>query len=154
MVLSIQSSGDSAPEETAKDHPLSAFKRGRETILFVEDEESLRSVVGDFLTQFGYRVLTATNGRDALDIATAHEGAIDLLLTDVIMPQMSGPELARKIRATRPEMKVMYISGYSESILEPFDVNETGTALLQKPFTIRVLAAKLQELLNKKQLSP
>jgi len=138
------------PEEPRTDQPLSSFESGRKTILFVEDEDSLRIVVGDCLAGLGYHMLTATNGRDALASAAAHEGTIDLLLTDVMMPQMSGPELARKIRATRPEMKVMYISGYSEIILEPFDVSDSAVALLQKPFTIRVLAAKLQELFAKK----
>lgn len=138
------------PEEPPTDQPLSPSGSGKKTILFVEDEDSLRTVVGDFLAGFGYHLLTATNGRDALAIAAAHDGPIDLLLTDVIMPQMSGTELARKMRAARPEMKVIFISGYSETILEPFDVNDPGTALLQKPFTIRVLSAKLQELFGKK----
>jgi len=147
----MQSSSDSAPEELRTDQPLSPSESGKKTILFVEDEDSLRNVISDFLTGFGYHMLTATNGRDALAIATAHDGPIDLLLTDVTMPQMSGPELARKIRATRPEMKVMFISGYSQTILESFDVNDSGTALVQKPFTIRVLAARLQELFAKKK---
>ena len=145
----MQSSSDSAPEEPRTDQPLSSSGSAKKTILFVEDEDSLRTVIGDFLAG-DYHMLTAANGRDALAIATAHDGPIDLLLTDVIMPQMSGPELARKIRATRPAMKVIFISGYSETILEPFDVNDPGTALLQKPFTIRVLSAKLQELFAKK----
>ena len=146
----MRSSSDSAPEEPRTDQPLSPSESGKKTILFVEDEDSLRTVISDFLAESGYHMLTATNGRDALAIATAHEGVIDLLLTDVIMPQMSGPELARKIRAMRPQMKVIFISGYSETILEPFDVNDSGIALLQKPFTIRVLFAKLQEMFGRK----
>ena len=146
----MQPSSNSAPEESRKEQPLSPTGSGKETILFVEDEDSLRTVIGDFLTGSGYHMLTATNGHDALAIAAAHDGPIDLLLTDVTMPQMPGTELARKIRATRPQIKVIFISGYSETTLEPFDMNAPGTALLQKPFTIRVLFAKLQELLGRK----
>lgn len=146
----MQPSSDSAPEEPRTDQPLLPSEGGKKTILFVEDEDSLRTVIGDFLTESGYHMLITANGRDALAIAAAHDGPIDLLLTDVIMPQMSGPELARRIRATRPEMKVIFISGYSETILEPFDVNDSGIALLQKPFTIRVLSAKLREIFARK----
>ena len=144
----MQPSSDSAPEEP--DQPLSSTGSGKETILFVEDEDSLRTVIGDSLAGFGYQILTATNGRDALAIASAHDGPIDLLLTDVTMPQMSGPELARTLRIARPGMKIIFISGYAENIIEPFNVNDPGVALLQKPFTIRVLAAKLKELFEKK----
>ena len=131
--------------ETGKSLP--DYRPGKGTLLFVEDEESLRVVVGDFLSELGYRVLSATNGRDAIAVSSSYEGKIDLLLTDIVMPQMSGPELVRKLRSFRPAIKVMYISGYSENILASFEVSEPGTSLLQKPFTIKVLAAKLEEAL-------
>ncbi|HLJ85665.1 MAG TPA: response regulator [Candidatus Angelobacter sp.] len=122
--------------------------RGRETILFVEDEEPLRTVVGDFLSQLGYRVLSASNGKDALSVAAACPDPIDLLLTDVRMPEMSGPELAQSIQPTRPTMKVIYISGFAEPILAPYGVLKAGTILLQKPFSIKVLSTKLREVLE------
>ena len=131
--------------ETGKSLP--DYRPSKGTLLFVEDEESLRVVVGDFLSELGYRVLSATNGRDAMAVSSSYEGKIDLLLTDIVMPQMSGPELVRKLRSFRPAIKVMYISGYSENILASFEVFESGTSLLQKPFTIKVLAAKLEEAL-------
>ena len=123
------------------------YRPGKGTLLFVEDEESLRVVVGDFLSELGYHILSATNERDAIAVSSSYEGKIDLLLTDIVMPQMSGPELVRKLRSFRPAIKVMYISGYSENILASFEVSEPGTSLLQKPFTIKVLAAKLEEAL-------
>ena len=137
--------------DTETGRSLPGYRPGRGTLLFVEDEESLRVVISDFLSELGYRVLSATNGKDAIALSSSYESKIDLLLTDIIMPLMSGPELARKLRGFRPGMKVMYISGYSENILAPFDLTEPGVSLLQKPFTIKVLAEKLEEALKDRQ---
>jgi two-component system, cell cycle sensor histidine kinase and response regulator CckA len=122
--------------------------RGTETILLVEDEELLRKVVTEFLTHIGYHVLSASNGRDAMSIARNHKGIIHLLITDVIMPETSGPELARKLCAERPDLKVMYISGFDDGSLAPEGVLEPGTVLLTKPFSVRVLSATMREVLD------
>jgi two-component system, cell cycle sensor histidine kinase and response regulator CckA len=122
--------------------------RGTETILLVEDEELLRKVVTEFLTHIGYHVLSASNSRDAMSIARNHKGTIHLLITDVIMPETSGPELARSLCAERPDLKVIYISGFDDGSLAPEGVLEPGTVLLTKPFSVRVLSAKMREVLD------
>jgi two-component system cell cycle sensor histidine kinase/response regulator CckA len=122
-------------------------RRGTETILFVEDEESLRVVVSDFLSQLGYTVLSAANGKEAVVLGKSYSGNIDLLLTDVIMPEMTGPELAETLLASRPSLKIMYVSGYAENTLELHGALGSGV-LLQKPFTIKSLTLKLREILE------
>src|SRR5215471_13692939 len=113
--------------KVSTDKSLLDQQRGSETILFVEDEDSLRAVVADFLSQLGYRVLSASHGNQALEIAQTHPGSIHLLLTDVIMPGMSGPELAARLLDIRPETKVVYVSGYAEPVLAPHGVMKPGT---------------------------
>src|SRR6516225_3275592 len=115
--------------------------RGSETILLVEDEESLRHIVIDLLTQLGYRVLGASGGKEALALAEKHSGKIDVLVTDVLLPELTGPELANVLRGIRPGMKVIFVSGgvASESTLS------SGATLLMKPFTVKMLSAKVRE---------
>jgi DNA-binding NtrC family response regulator len=124
------------------------YHRGTETILLVDDEESLRNVVVDLLGQLGYRVLSAASGHDALKLAKEYPGRIDLLLTDVVMEGLPGPALAEELSPSRPEMKVVFISGYADSSLAPNGVLKPGTVLVHKPFTIRILSAKLREVLG------
>ena len=124
------------------------YYRGTETILVVDDEESLRTVVSDLLTQLGYRVLSATSGPEALALAAQHAGKIDLLLTDVVMDPISGPELAETLARSRPEMKVVFISGYATTTLAPDGNLKPGTILVNKPFTMKILSAKLREVLE------
>ena len=124
-----------------------SYHRGTETILLVDDEESLRNVVVDLLSQLGYRVLSAADGPEALALAEEYSGKIDLLLTDVVMDPLSGPALAEKLARLRPEMKVIFISGYADS-LAPDGVLKPGTVLVNKPFTIKVLSARLREVLG------
>jgi len=124
------------------------YYRGTETILVVDDEESLRTVVSDLLTQLGYRVLSATSGPEALALAAQHSGKIDLLLTDVVMDPISGPELAETLARTRPGMKVVFISGYATTTLAPDGNLKPGTILVNKPFTMKILSAKLREVLE------
>ena len=128
--------------------PFPEYKAGSETILLVEDLDSLRTVIADSLEQLGYKVLTANSGEDALTLSARYNGEIHLLLTDVIMPQMKGPELAEKLRAQRPQMKVIYVSGYAEGVLAPHGVLAPGTVLLYKPFSIKMLSIKLREVLG------
>jgi|SRR5262249_27135816 len=124
------------------------YQLGTETILLVEDQEALRHVITDSLEQLGYRVLAASSGDDALAIAAAYGEEIHLLLADVLLPEMNGPELAKKIRALRPQMKVIYVSGYPERVLAPYGVLEPGAILLQKPVSIKMLSAKLRQALD------
>jgi len=126
-------------------------KPGTETILYVEDEGVLRGVIADCLIQLGYRVLSADDGEHALTLAADHKGPIDLLLTDVRMPEMSGPELAAKLLPLRPAMKVMYVSGYPDDIVAIHGSPGPDIVFLAKPFTIKLLAAKLREVLEKQE---
>ncbi len=126
------------------------YHRGTETILLVDDEDSLRIVVVDLLRQLGYQVLTASSGKEALSVAEKHSSKIDLLVTDVIMDELPGPELAEILLTSRPDMKVIFISGYAEGSLAPDGVLKPGTILVQKPFTIKILSAKVREVLDKR----
>jgi DNA-binding NtrC family response regulator len=123
------------------------YSRGHETILLVDDEESLRTVIGDLLSQLGYNVLSTSNGPNALALAEGYPGKIDLLLTDVVMDPLSGPALAEALTRVRPEMKVVFISGYAAT-LAPDGTLKPGTVLVNKPFTMRMLSAKLREVLE------
>jgi PAS domain S-box-containing protein len=122
--------------------------RGSETILFVEDEESVRELVRDYLAGTGYRVLQAVDGVQALEVAAAHKGTIEILVTDVVMPRLSGRELASRITAQRPDVKVLYISGYTDDSIFRHGVLEGGVAYLQKPFNLKAIAQKIREVLD------
>ncbi len=121
---------------------------GTETLLLAEDEESVRTLTRRILESHGYTVLDAQNGLEAMEVARRYDRPIDLLVTDVIMPGMSGPKLAEEIRAARPEIKVLYMSGYTENALAPRGGLDPRTAFLQKPFSPIALAAKIREVLD------
>ncbi len=125
-----------------------AEKGGCETVLLVEDEESVRELVRVTLTSRGYRVLEAEHGEAGLRIAEQNEGTIDILVTDVVMPGIGGRELAKKILAKRPNIKVLYLSGYTEDAVVTQGALTPGTAFLQKPFTLQNLAKKVREVLR------
>lgn len=114
----------------------------------VDDEEPLRIVVGDLLGQLGYNVLSAGSADEAMALAAGYSGKIDLLLSDVIMEPVPGPALAARLTAARPDMKVIFISGYADDSLAPDGILKPGTVLVQKPFTIKILSAKLREVLE------
>jgi len=120
---------------------------GSETILLVEDEESVRQLVRETLEAKGYRVLEAENGEAALHLTTHSSDVIDMLITDVVMPGISGRELAARLAASHPHTKVLYLSGYTEDAIVHEGVLEPGTAFLQKPFTLQTLARKVREAL-------
>jgi hypothetical protein len=117
------------------------------TILLVEDEQSLREVTERMLSRHGYSVIAAKDGDDALCAARAHPGTIDLLLTDVIMPRMAGPQLARELRGERPETRVLLMSGFAGPILDAQGRMSGGMELLDKPFSAPALLAKVEQVL-------
>ena len=122
--------------------------RGQETILLVEDEPNLRRLAHQYLDKQGYRILEAEDGAAALQIASGHQGKIDLLLTDVVMPGMNGRELANKITGQRPEIRVLYMSGYTENAIGHDGLLDAGINLLQKPFSLPTLKERVRELLD------
>jgi len=127
---------------------LEAVVRGGETVLVAEDEEAVCALSRKILETRGYEVLTAANGADALGIAERHTGPIQLLITDVVMPGMSGRELAQRLTAVRPSARVLFVSGHSDEVITHHGVLDPGTAFLQKPFTAEALARKVREVLD------
>jgi two-component system cell cycle sensor histidine kinase/response regulator CckA len=122
--------------------------RGSETILLVEDEESLRKLADMFLRDSGYHVLTAADGAQALQVARQYAGPIHLLLTDVVMPGINGRVLAERLAPSQPGMRILYVSGYTDSFIAGHGVLEAGAHLLHKPFTEESLTRKVRELLD------
>jgi PAS domain S-box-containing protein len=127
---------------------LQRVEPGTETILLVEDEANLRYLARQYLEKQGYKVIEAADGAVAMQIAVAHEGVIHLLLTDVIMPGMNGRELAQRISEIRPNVKVLYMSGYTENVIGHNGTLDAGIRLLQKPFNLRDLKNKVREVLD------
>jgi two-component system cell cycle sensor histidine kinase/response regulator CckA len=119
-----------------------------ETILLVEDALRVRAVVREILEMSGYHVLEARHGAEALEISERHQGPIHIMVTDVVMPQMSGRELAQRLAPVRPDMKVLYMSGYTDDAIVRHGVLGAGMAFLSKPFTPDALAAKVREVLE------
>jgi signal transduction histidine kinase/ActR/RegA family two-component response regulator len=119
-----------------------------ETMLVVEDDDAVRQLICDVLEANGYTVLCAADGPEAIRVANKNEGNIDLLVTDVIMPHMNGPELAGALSATRPEMKVLYVSGYSANDISDHGVLKEDVQLLQKPFSPHTLLQRIREVLG------
>jgi PAS domain S-box-containing protein len=128
--------------------PADALSRGSETILLAEDEEALRSLVRGVLESTGYQVLETKGANDALEVGERHRKHIHLLLTDVVMPQMSGAELVKHLVRLHPETKVLYMSGYADHAVVHHGVLDPSTAFLQKPFTPDALALKVREVLD------
>jgi signal transduction histidine kinase/ActR/RegA family two-component response regulator len=139
-----------AATASASEVPAAAANRGSETILLVEDEPGVRDLAHEFLKQAGYKVLEANDGAEALEVAGRYAGTIDLLLTDMVMPRISGKELMRILRETRPGLKVVMMSGYSEFSADGKEGAEFFS--LAKPFSMSSLVEKLDEVLHKANL--
>jgi PAS domain S-box-containing protein len=122
--------------------------RGTETVLLVEDDERIRELALSTLERFGYTMLTAANGKEALRVAADHRGAIDLLLTDVVIPTVSGPELAKRIQVLFPEVRVLFMSGYTDDAVMRLGLLQGTVSFIQKPFGQVDLARKVREVLD------
>jgi CheY-like chemotaxis protein len=123
---------------------------GTETILLAEDSAGVRAVAREVLQRNGYAVIQASDGRAALELAATHSGTIHLLVTDVIMPEMSGRQLADRLRDERPELQVLFVSGYTDDAIIRHGILEPGIAFLQKPFTPEALARKVRAVLDER----
>jgi PAS domain S-box-containing protein len=145
---------DAPVEEEEGARPVALPRRGSETVLLVEDEEAVRDLVREVLAMQGYRVLEAATAAEALAIGEKHDGVIHLLVSDVVMPGMSGKELAERLAADRPGLRVLYMSGYTDTAIVHHGVLAPGTAFLQKPFTPAVLARRVGEILHASPASP
>jgi PAS domain S-box-containing protein len=139
---------DAAPEAGEPASVVPETLRGSETVLLVEDESVVRTLVRNTLIQHGYRVLEAESGAQAIRIASRHSGPLHLLVTDVVMPGMSGRELAERLMRGRRNLRVLYISGYTDEIIAHHGVLGPGRGFLQKPFTLDALARKVRETLE------
>jgi two-component system cell cycle sensor histidine kinase/response regulator CckA len=138
-----------APKRAAR-RPLAPVdvRRGAETLLVVEDEEDVRGLARDVLVEGGYTVLVAATAEDAVRICEEHESPISLLLSDVVMPKVSGPQLAQRLVDLRPELHVLYMSGYTDEAIVHHGVLQPGTAFIEKPFTPEDLCGKVRDVLD------
>ncbi len=123
--------------------------RGTETILLVEDEEALLSLTQRKLEGLGYKVLAARTPGQAIQQVNGFEGEIQLLVTDIVLPEMNGLELTQRLKEIQPSMKSLYMSGYSASVISPQEVLRAGIQLLPKPFTMITFCEKIREILTK-----
>ncbi len=136
---------------TPRPFQLGTLPRGSETILIVEDEPSVKNLACGILEAQGYKVISASNGRDALQVVEGHQGPpILLVVTDVIMPLMGGKEMAEKLKTQRPELMILFTSGYTDDAITRHGVLEKGVEFLPKPYTPTILAHKVREMLDEK----
>ena len=134
--------------EVERPVPAKKSPHGHETVLLVEDEAAVRASTNEFLVRSGYTVVIAENGEDALRVSRDYSGPIHLMITDVVMPKMSGPQVATQLLAERPDMKTLFVSGYAENtILQHGNIDVTAR-FLSKPFSLSALANKVREVLE------
>ncbi len=143
----------SHPSKQARTEAVRLPRKGTETILLVEDEPEVRKLAREMLMRQGYTVLEACDGPEALETWARHPHSIDLALTDVIMPQMSGFQLAERLIAARPALRVLYMTGYSDDVIAGYGVVKKEAELLRKPFTSEALARKVRQALDDPQPS-
>jgi CheY-like chemotaxis protein len=134
--------------ERPEQRPVQPAARGKETVLVVEDESDMLNLIAKLLGKQGYSVLTAATPGEAVSLAQKHKGGIDLLLTDVVMPEMNGRELAEQLRPVCPDLKCLFMSGYTANVIAHHGVLKTGVHFIQKPFSIRDISAKIREVLD------
>jgi PAS domain S-box-containing protein len=139
---------DESTRPVEQKEPDSLISRGCETILLVEDSDSLRELAQEYLESVGYNVLKAASGKEALQQAREFNGTIHLLLTDVVMPEMSGPELASQMASLRPGIKVIFTSGYTDDTVARQGALDPGVTFIQKPYRPKALARKIREVLG------
>jgi two-component system cell cycle sensor histidine kinase/response regulator CckA len=135
-------------ERLVEGKPDLELARGDETVLLVEDDEGVRDVALSFLEHLGYRVLTAANGGEAFLLMEKHGERIDLLMTDVVMPGMNGRELAERLLKLKPEMKVLFTSGYTANVIVHHGVVDDHLNFIGKPYSLQALARKMREVLG------
>jgi two-component system, cell cycle sensor histidine kinase and response regulator CckA len=139
---------EEAADEVRVAAPAGPAPRGTETVLLVEDEPALRILIDEILLDAGYRVLEAATPDEALALAAAHDGVIHLALTDVVLPSMSGRQMADVVRAARPETRVLFMSGYTDDAISHHGILEPGRHFMEKPFTSDALLRKVREILD------
>jgi two-component system cell cycle sensor histidine kinase/response regulator CckA len=142
------------PSVTAKAEPREESRQssvpGTGTILLVEDEDGVRNSAAEYLSENGYTVLKANGGPEALQMAEKYEQQIDLLVTDLVMPQMSGTRLAQQLAEARPQICTIFMSGYSKNLLSDQEITDPKHVLLQKPFRLSALGERVREMLNRR----
>ncbi len=136
--------------EMPRESPASSVTGGHETILLAEDEAAILDMVKQILEDFGYRVLAASTPGEAIRVAREYTGEIHLLITDMVMPEMNGHELAKNLLSLHPKLKCLYMSGYSANVIARHGVLDEGTNFIQKPFSMQAFAAKVREALDGK----
>jgi len=138
------------PAEKIQKKPknLSQLPKGKETILLVEDEEDVRQLTARMLKRQGYKIIEASEGRSALNVSESYKGSIDLLMTDIVMPYMNGKVLAKRLVAQRSNMKVLFISGYIDGMINQQGIPETDATFLQKPYTAETLSYKIRNIFD------
>jgi len=139
---------DEVSEEQEVDDRVRTLPTGSETVLLVEDEHLVRDLTIELLKECGYLVITASNGEEGLRVSTEFEGPIDLMITDIVMPRMSGSELAERIAVLRPETKVLYMSGYTDDAIVRHGILDDHVSFIQKPFSADQLLVKAREVLD------
>ncbi len=128
--------------------PQGVKESGSKTVLIVEDDTAVRKAVRFILQKTGYQVLEAGDGEEAMQVFEQHAGPVDLLLTDVLLPGKSGPELAGQVREKQPGMKILYVSGYSKRAVVDQEVSRKGAEFLRKPFSLDELVVKVRKVLE------
>ncbi len=142
-----------AGQEVRKEKTTEPVLRGHETILLVEDEEAILNMAKTMLQRLGYGVLASATPRDAVQAAEKHSGELHLLITDVVMPEMNGRELADRLQLLYPNLKILFTSGYTADVIAHHGVLDVGTKFIQKPFTFKGLAASVREVLSTQTIS-